>query len=107
MLLESNLPKSLWSYAIQHVNYIKNCMHTCSLPDSTPFEMVHQKKPNLHDAYEWEKDVYVKIKQGDKLLPHAMKAKWMGHSTQSDGYVIYWLGSQKVTVERNLVFDMG
>ena len=28
MLFESNLPKNLWGYAIQHVNYIKNCTHT-------------------------------------------------------------------------------
>ena len=88
MLLELNLPKSLWGYAIQHANYMKNRMHTCSLPDKTPFEMVHQKKPNLHDTYEWGKDVYVKIKQGDKLLLHAMKAKWIGHSAQSNAHVI-------------------
>ena len=53
MLLESNLPKSLWGYAILHANYLKNCMHTRSLPDKMPYEMVHNKKPNLHDAYEW------------------------------------------------------
>ena len=67
MLLESNLPKSLWGYAILHANYLKNCTHTRSLPDKTPYEMVHNKKPNLHDPYEWGKDVYVKIKQDDKL----------------------------------------
>ena len=49
----------------------------------------------------------MKIKQGDKLLPLPTKAKWIGHSTQSDGHVIYQPGSQKVTVERNFVFDMG
>ena len=67
MLLESNLPKSLWGYAILHANYLKNHTHTRSLPDKTPYEMVHNKKLNLHDAYEWGKDVYVKIKQDDKL----------------------------------------
>ena len=69
MLIESNLPKSLWGYAILHANYIKNRMHTHSLPDKTPYEMVHGKKPNLGDAYEWGKNVYVKIKQDDKLTP--------------------------------------
>ena len=47
MLIESNLPKSLWGYAILHANYIKNCTHTHSLPDKTPYEMVHGKKLNL------------------------------------------------------------
>ena len=67
MLLESNLLKSLWGYAILHANYLKNYMHRRSLPDRTPYEMVHGKKPNLHDAYEWGKDVYDKSKQDDKL----------------------------------------
>ena len=67
VLLESNLPKSLWGYAILHANYLKNRTHTRSLPDKTPYEMVHGKKLNLHDVYEWGKDVYVKIKQDDKL----------------------------------------
>ena len=47
MLIESNLPKSLWGYAILHANYIKKCTHTYSLPDKTFYEMVHGKKPNL------------------------------------------------------------
>ena len=67
MLIESNLLKSLWGYTILHANYIKNHMHTPSLPDKTPYEMVHSKKLNLQDAYKWGKDVYVKIKQDDKL----------------------------------------
>ena len=89
MLIESNLLKSLWGYAILHANYIKNCTHTCSLLEKTPYEMVHSKKPNLQDAYKWEKDVYVKIKQDDKLAHQATKAKWIGHSSQSDGHLIY------------------
>ena len=69
MLIESNLPKSLWGYAILHANYIKNSTHTRSLPDKTPYEIVHGKKLNLRDTYKWGKDVYVKIKQDDKLAP--------------------------------------
>ena len=67
MLLESNLLKSLWGYAILHANYIKNQTHTCTLLDKTSIEMVHSKKPNLCNVYEWGKDIYVKIKQDDKL----------------------------------------
>ena len=69
MLLESNLPKRLWGYAILHANYIKNQTNTHSLLDKMPYEMVHGRKLDLHDAYEWVKDVYVKIKQDDKLAP--------------------------------------
>ena len=107
MLIESNLPKSVWWYAILHANYIKNHMHPWSLPDKTPYEMVHSKKLNLWDTYEWGKDVYGKIKQDDKLALWATKVKWIGHSSQSDGHLIYWPSGHKVSVESNIIFDMG
>ena len=107
MIIESNLPKSLWGYSILHANYIKNCTHTRSLLDKTPYKMVYDKKLNLQDTYEWEKDVYIKIKQDDKLAPQATRAKWIGHSSQSDGHLIYWLSRHKVSVERNIIFDTG
>ena len=90
-----------------YANYIKNHMHTHSLPDKTPYEMVHSKKPNLRDAYEWGKDVYIKIKQDDKFAPQATKAKWIGNSSQSNGHLIYWPSGHKISVERNIIFDTG
>ena len=107
MLLESNLLKSLWGYAILHAIYIKNYTYTCSILDKTPYEMVYSKKLNLHDAYECGKDVYVKIKQDDKLAHQATKAKWIGHSSQSNGHIIYWPSIHKVSVERSVIFDTG
>ena len=75
MLLASNLPKSLWGYAVLNANFINNCTHTRALPDKTPYEVIHHKKPNLVDTYEWGRDVYVKIQQGDKLSARAKIAK--------------------------------
>ena len=83
MLIESDLPKSLWGYAIQHANYLKNRTYTRALPNKTPYEMIHHKKPDLHDSPIWGKSIYVKIQQGDKLSPRAKNAKWIGHSIQS------------------------
>ena len=77
MLLESNLLKTLWGYAILHANYIKNRTCTHSLPDKTPYEMVHGQKLNLHSPYEWGKDIFIKIKQDDKLAHRATKVKWI------------------------------
>ena len=66
MLLELSLPKTLSGYTIQHVNYMKNCMHTRALPDKTLYEMIHHQKPDLHDVYGWGREIYLKIKQGGK-----------------------------------------
>jgi hypothetical protein len=105
MLLESGLPKTLWGYAILHANYLRNRMHTRALPDKTPYEMIHHEKPNLKDIHTWGIEVYVKINQGDKLAACAKRAWWIGISDQSHGHYIYWPDSQKVSIERNIVFD--
>ena len=67
MLQDSNLPKFLWGYAIHHANYMKNQMHTRALPNKMPYKMIHNKKPDLSSTHEWGSDVFIKIKQGDKL----------------------------------------
>jgi hypothetical protein len=105
MLLESGLPKTLWGYAILHANYLRNRMHTRALPDKTPYEMIHHEKPTLKDIHMWGIEVYVKINQGYKLAARAKRARWIGISDQSHGHYIYWPDSQKVSVERNVVFD--
>ena len=70
-----------------------------------PYEMVHGKKPDLHDAYEWGKDIYVKIRQDDKLANQATRAKWIRHSSQSNGHLIYWPNRHKISVEWNIIFN--
>ena len=84
---------------------MKNRTHTCALPNKTPFEMVNHKKPNLHATHQWGSEVYVKIKQGDKLSLRATRAHWIGFSSQSDRHCIYWPESHNVIVERNILFN--
>jgi hypothetical protein len=38
MLIDSDLPKFLWGMLL-HVNYMKNCAYTKSLPNKTSYEM--------------------------------------------------------------------
>ena len=63
-----SIPQSIWLFrvlqrvfifAFKH-NYIKNWTHRRNLLDKMPFKMVYGKTRNLHNAYEWEKDVYIK-----------------------------------------------
>jgi hypothetical protein len=75
MLFKSKLPKFLWGYATLHANYLKNHTYTKSLPNKTPYKMGHHSKPNLNNSYKWGTEVYVKIKQMDKLEPGAKNAR--------------------------------
>ena len=67
--------------------------------------MVNHKKPNLNATHQRGSEVYVKIKQGDKLSSRARRAHWIGFSSQSDSHCIYWPESHKVTVETNILFN--
>ena len=46
MLIEANLPKFLWTYAVYTSVYIRNCCLNRRL-GITPFEVVTGKKPNI------------------------------------------------------------
>ena len=48
MLLESKLPKSLWTFAVSYTQYILNRLPTRALDvNKTPYEVYHQKKPSI------------------------------------------------------------
>jgi transposase InsO family protein len=99
MLFESKLPNFLWGYAILHMTYLKNRTYMKSLPDKTPYKMGHHSKPNLNNSFEWGTEVYVKIKQTDKLELQAKSAQWVRHANQSNGHYIYWPDARKVSIE--------
>ena len=78
-------------------------MHTQALPNKTSYEMVHQKKPDFLATQKWRSNVYVKIKQGDKLPSRAKTVKWIGYSSQISGH--YWPNFHKVSVKKNVIFN--
>ena len=63
MLFDSGLPKTLWAmqFCMQITSKITPLQ---ALLNKTPYEVMHQEKPNLHNSHEWESDVFMKIKQG-------------------------------------------
>src|SRR5277367_3463547 len=53
MLHDSDLPKFLWGEASQHAVYLKNRTWTRTLGDTTPFENLTGKKPDLSTIHPW------------------------------------------------------
>ena len=53
MLHDSGLPKFLWAEAVAHAVYLKNRTWTRTLDDTTPFEILHGRKPNLVNLHPW------------------------------------------------------
>ena len=48
LLIQKDLPKSLWAEAIRHVTYLKNqTLHRALTENITPYKAFMKKKPNL------------------------------------------------------------
>jgi len=94
MLLASGLPKFLWMEMIQHATWVKNCMTTHALNSKTPYKMVFKMKLHLQDLPEWGSAIYILCKGCGKLKEHADQAHWVGYSSNSQGYRVYWPGKR-------------
>src|SRR5882724_10884752 len=105
MLFASELPKFLWTEAVQHATWIKNRMATCTLDDKTPYKMVFKSKPHLEGLPEWGSTIHILSENHGKLDECADQACWVGYSNDSQGHRIYWPGKRYMTVERNATFD--
>jgi transposase InsO family protein len=104
MLIAADLPKFLWGECLQHATYLKNRTPTRALKGKTPYELVHDKKPNLKNLAEWGGTVYVKVIEGGKLSPRAKEGRWVGFGSNEESHRIYWEERRTVTVERNVIF---
>jgi hypothetical protein len=107
MLIASKLPKSLWGYALMYATWLKNRIPHKALENiqKTPYELVFGEKPNLEKAKEWGCKVFVNVKNDDKLGARGRKGRYLGPSSETtDGFNIYWPGTGRVTVERNIRF---
>ena len=52
LLLQSKIPKDIWTYAFRHATFIRNRCYSRRLK-MTPFQMFTNKKPNIHDLKEF------------------------------------------------------
>jgi hypothetical protein len=48
LLIQSNLPKSFWSYAVLHAVYIMNRVPTPVLKNQSPFYLLNNTTPDMH-----------------------------------------------------------
>jgi hypothetical protein len=105
MLLEKNLPQTLWAEAISHAVYIRNRSPTRALPAMTPIEAWTGKKPDLSHLREFGSDVYI-LDEGDpgKTEPKANKMTFIGFEDGSKSIRYYDARTRKILVSRNFTF---
>jgi hypothetical protein len=106
MLHDSQLPKFLWGEATKHAVYLKIRTWTCALGDTTPFEILMKKKPNLANLHPWGCHVRVHDTGGNKLDGRSKIGRWIKFDEETgDGHCIYWADKRSITVERSVKFN--
>ena len=106
MLFTCQLTPKLWGEALMHAVWLKNRTWTTALPDNTtPYELVNGKKPNLSNVPEWGCKVWVLDKKAGKLGPRAVEGRWVGYDIASKGHRIFFANRPRVGVERNVTFS--
>ena len=106
ILHHSELPKSLWGEAVMFAVWLKNRTSTRALGNNTtPYEKLYGKKPNLAGVPEWGQRVWVHYDKGSKLDARAVECRWVGYDRDSThAHRVYWPDKHRVSVERNIKF---
>ena len=104
MLMTAQLPKTLWPETVHHAVWLKNRTSTRVLNGKTPYEVMHETKPDLTDLPEWGARVFRMKMNAGKLDQKSTEGRWLGYSGTSKGHRIYE-ANKAITVEWNVTFD--
>ncbi len=103
MLIESKLPKELWTYVVQTAAIIRNRCYNRRL-GQTPYNLITGKKPDLSKmkvfgveccAYKYDKK---------KLDTHCKKGIFVGYDKNSPAYLVFYPDTGKVLKNRLVKF---
>jgi hypothetical protein len=106
ILFHSKLPKNFWSYAFTHATYIINRVCTPLLNNHSPYFLLYNELPNLHELKVFGSLVYASTLTAHrtKLQSRAKKSVFLGYIPGIKGYVLYDLHTREIFVSRNVIF---
>ena len=88
-LIDSNLPKSLWHYAVQEAAYTRNRCFNKHI-GTTPCTALTGKKCDLAKMHKFGSECYAYIQDKGKLDPRCEKGLFVGHDKGSPAYLVYY-----------------
>ena len=107
ILIESQLPLSLWAEAVEYAVYTKNRSPTAVLKGKTPYEAFWGEKPDISNLRVFGSQCYVHNDSPTrrKLDVRAFPAIFIGYSTPSKAWRYYIPSKRKSGTSRNIIFD--
>jgi hypothetical protein len=103
MMSQTDLPLSLWGYALETIVFTLISVPTKSI-ERTPYELWTGKHHRLSFLKVWVCAAYVKQLMSDKLTPKSNKCFFVGYLRETKGYYFYNKAEGRVFVARNGVF---
>ena len=103
LLLEANLPKSIWTYAVMAAAYIRNRCFSARL-GKTPYEAFTGSKPDLSNMHVFGSVCYAYVQNAKKLDPRSKQGIFVGYDKRSPAYLVFYPDSNKVERVRCVKF---
>jgi len=89
LLLESGLPKNLWTYAVMTATHIRNRCYCQRIKDTHPMELLQVLKPNVSKMHVFGSVCYLIVHNSKKLDPRSRKGVFIGYDRNSPTYLVY------------------
>jgi hypothetical protein len=104
LLFQANLPKTFWSYAVQHATYLINRIPSTVLKNKSPYELLYKEKPQIEHLKVFGSLAYAStlLTHRGKLDPRARKCLFLGHKQGVKGAILYDLHSKSIFLSRNV-----
>ena len=89
LLIDAELPKQLWTYAVMTSAYIRN---RCYNPrkGKTPYEYLTGTKPNLFNMPTFGTVCYAYVQNKTKIDPRTEKGIFVGYDRSSPAFLVYY-----------------
>ena len=95
LLIDSNLPKEMWPYAISTATYIRNRYYQ-QRTKHTPYFLLTGKAPDISNLYVFGSTCYAYDQSEKKLDPRSKKGVFVGYDRCSPSYLVYFSDSSSI-----------
>ena len=103
LLMQANLAKEFWPYAVLVAAYIRNRCYSSRL-EQTPYFALTGRKPNLSNMRVFGSECYAYKQDKGKLDPRCTKGIFLGYDRGSPAYLVYFPDTGKVMKHRVVKF---
>ncbi|XP_076918584.1 uncharacterized protein LOC143579055 [Bidens hawaiensis] len=101
-----SMPQNFWGEAVRHTIYVLNRIPTKALTNTTPFEALKGRKPNLKHLRVFGCVAYAKVPSNHltKLDDRSVKMVYLGVEEGSKAYRLYDPNTKRICISRDVKF---